>query len=66
MKKNVKKALEKSKDIEITLPKELGKVKKIIKAGTALAITAMTVYTLMPKSEKIKGISETGFITKGE
>lgn len=64
MKKNVKRALEKSKDIEITLPKELGKVRKIIKAGAALAVMAMTVYTLVPKNEKIEGITETGFITK--
>ncbi|MBQ8504319.1 MAG: hypothetical protein IJ491_08610 [Clostridia bacterium] len=42
------------------------KVRLIIKLTAVCAVAAMTVYTLIPKSEKIKGVTETGFLKKAE
>ncbi len=38
------------------MKKDFEKVKKYIKIAASVAVFAMTVYTLIPKSEKIKGI----------
>lgn len=38
------------------MKKDIEKAKKYIKLAASVAIFAMTVYTLIPKSEKIKGI----------
>ncbi len=46
-----------------------GKAKKIklaVKLTAACAVFAMTVYTLIPKDEKIKGVTETGFLKNAE
>lgn len=42
------------------------KCKLIIKLAAVCAVTAMTVYTLIPKDEKIKGVTENGFIKNAE
>lgn len=39
------------------MKKDVEKAKKYIKIAASLAVFAMTVYTLIPKSEKIKGIN---------
>ena len=38
------------------MKKDIEKAKKYIKLAASVAIFAMTVYSLIPKSEKIKGI----------
>ena len=38
------------------MKKDIEKVKKYIKLAASVAVFAMTVYTLIPKSEKITGI----------
>ena len=38
------------------MKKDIQKAKKYIKLAASVAVFAMTVYTLIPKSEKIKGI----------
>ena len=39
------------------MKKDFEKAKKYIKLAASVAIFAMTVYTLIPKSEKIKNIN---------
>ena len=38
------------------MKKDFEKAKKYIKLAASVAVFAMTVYTLIPKNEKIKGI----------
>ena len=38
------------------MKKDIEKAKKYIKLAASVAVFAMTVYTLIPKSDKIKGI----------
>lgn len=42
------------------------KVKFAVKFSAFCAVAAMTVYTLVPKSDKIHGVTEEGFLKKAE
>lgn len=41
------------------MKKDIKKIKKYIRLAASVAVLAMTVYTLIPKSEKIENIDTT-------
>ncbi len=42
------------------------KVKFVVKAAALVTVAAATVYSLIPKYDKIEGISEEGFLRNAE
>lgn len=46
--------------------KKVIKIVKIVKIVAACATIAMAVYTMIPKHDKIEGVTETGFIGNAE
>ncbi|MGN0448556.1 MAG: hypothetical protein ACI4GC_08430 [Acutalibacteraceae bacterium] len=52
----------KIKDIKKDAVKCVKKTHKKIKLLATVTVIAFTVYTLIPKSEKIKGVNPDGFI----
>lgn len=46
------------------MKKDIEKIKKYVKLAASVAVFAMTVYTLIPKSEKITEVDATIFEQK--
>ncbi len=51
-----------NRELIITLPAKVKKIIKGIKILSTVATVAMTVYSLIPKNEKIKNINMDGYV----
>ncbi len=51
-----------NRELIITLPAKVKKIIKGIKILSTVATVAMTVYTLIPKNEKIKNVNMDGYV----
>ncbi len=53
------------KDV-VKLYSKAKKMKIIVKAAAFVAVAAATVYSLIPKYDKIEGVTEEGFLRNAE